>query len=118
MNFGVSLSILLVAICSCKGTVITLFNDHENFFIYTSDAAVRIRFRELDYSANEGDAMATVVLVVSESSSQPVTIPIIVMSFDEFFRVRNRTLPNSFDTVDLPDEAECEHLLTCSLLSI
>lgn len=89
MNFRMSLSVLLVAVA-----------------IY-SCSALRVGFTELDYVSNEGDAMAKVVLSVSDSGSQNVTIPLVVVSFDEFFRVMGKTLPSEF-TMDLPDEAECK----------
>ena len=112
MNLGVPLIILLVAIYSCKGTVMTPCNnsivDCRDYILLISDAAVRIEFGELDYVANEGDTMARLVLIVSESSSQYITIPLILKSFDEYFNVDNNTLSSIFDSVDLPDEAECE----------
>lgn len=77
-------------------------------YIIISDTAVTIGFGELDYISNEEDAVAKVVVVVSESNSPNITVPLTVLSFTEF-KDLGKTLPSGFDSLIIPDEAECKH---------
>ena len=52
--------------------------------------------------------MARVVLIVSALQSQSITVPLIVMSFGEYFTPDRQMLPNDFNDVTIPDAAECE----------
>ena len=62
-----------------------------------------IGFGEEDYVAFEDDEVATVLLTLSESPSQTVTVPLLVLTVEEFIasEIPGFTLPST-------DPAECE----------
>jgi hypothetical protein len=62
----------------------------------------------LDYLALEGDGQARVVLVQTEEITENLTVPIVAVTFGNFFG-SGRTLTDHFDDMTLPDPAECKH---------
>ena len=70
---------------------------------------VKIGFGELDYVANEEEQQAVVLLTQLEAITENLTVPIMAITFQEFFG-SGRTLPTDFDLVNLPDPAECKLL--------
>ena len=68
---------------------------------------MKIAFGELDYRGLEGEGQVRVLVTQSEPLTENLTIPIMAVSFGDFFG-SGRTLTEHFDDVDLPDPAECE----------
>lgn len=53
--------------------------------------------------------VANIELTSLDPITENITIPIQVLTYDEFYRDMGRSLSADFDTVDIPpDPAECE----------
>lgn len=70
-------------------------------------SGVQIGFGELDYLSREGDGFARVVITQSEPITENFTIPIMAVSFQDFYGA-GRTLTEHFGDVGIPDPAECK----------
>lgn len=68
---------------------------------------MRIGFGELDYLSREGDGQARVILTHSGTTTENLTIPVMAISFGDFYGA-GRNLTDHFDSVRLPDPAECK----------
>ena len=77
---------------------------------------MRIGFGELDYSSIESDGMATVLLTLSDPITMSLTVPVIAVSFADFFG-SGKNLTDHFDDIELPDPAECMKLV-CLLVVV
>lgn len=69
---------------------------------------VRIGFGELDYVSYEKDGQARVLLTKSGPTTKNLTVPLLVLSFEEFYIEMGRNLSDKFIDVNIPDPAECE----------
>lgn len=83
----------------------TIYNDSSLIFC---NAAITIGFTEVDYVTSEEGGQAKVILTVADSPIN-LTIPLIIMSFEEFFNNSNRKLPQAIN-FDNRDPAECKKL--------
>lgn len=70
-------------------------------------AGLRIGFAELDYLAIEGSGQARVLVILSEPITENLTVPVMAISFADFFGA-GRNLTEHFDDVTIPDPAECK----------
>ena len=93
---------------------VRFISQHKNIdlWVLACTSGVRIGFGELDYAANEGDRMATILLTKLGATTENLTVPIMALSFDEFYNDMGRKLSDKFDDVAIPDPAECKTLHT------
>ena len=79
---------------------------------------MRIRFAELDFVAPES-GVARVFLSKTEPLTENVTVPLMAYTYEEFYGM-GMTLPSEFDSVSIPDAAECEsnNHYTCMCISM
>jgi hypothetical protein len=75
-------------------------------FLFT--IGIGLKFGELDYLAFEKDGQAQVTLVQEGEITENLTVPIIAVTFGNFFE-SGRTLTDDFNSMTLPDPAECKH---------
>lgn len=63
----------------------------------------------MDYTGEEEREEICIPLVKSERTTENVTVPLMILTFQEFFDMGN-TLPSAFNGTEIPDEAECKSI--------
>jgi len=62
----------------------------------------------VDYVGYEKDGQSTILLTSLGPITKDFTVPLMILSFEEFFTQMGRNLSDQFDSVVIPDPAECK----------
>lgn len=61
----------------------------------------------MDYVAHEGEGQITVLLTKLEATTENITVPVTLVTFEEFEKL-NREFESVNSIVQIPDAAECK----------
>jgi len=73
---------------------------------------LKLDFGEVDYSRNEYSGKVRVVVTKLEENVADLVLTITPMTYEQF-NLEGLTLPQDLSADNLPDPAECKHLVAC-----
>jgi len=73
---------------------------------------LKLGFGEVDYSRNEYSGQVRVVVTKLEENVADLVLTITPMTYEQF-NLEGLTLPEDLSADNLPDPAECKHIVAC-----